>query len=191
MEPISTLIAAALLFSPAVSTRRLAWEGTSRNEYVASNVEKHTWTPLLSDAVIPPTDRILYKPSVMPTLSAREQLKRETKTYSAIKPGWDGPDSVGPSAEAMTKMLTLIDAVPARLPLPRPMLSRNGELGLYWDLDGGYAELSIEVDGHISFFSRNMMGAEYFDEGLAVEIFNQNWFWGAIGHLDAPLLVAA
>ena len=192
MEPVSTLIIAVTLLAPAAPTRRLIWDKSSETESKVLRVEKkYTSRPLLPGAIAPATSHILYTPDVMPTLSAREQLKKETQTYSTLKSGWDGPDSLPPSVPSMETALHLIDALPARLPLPRPMLSFNGELGLYWDLHGGYAELSVETGGQISFFSRDAKGLEHFEENLARTTCSQSWFWGAIGHLDAPLQAAA
>ena len=192
MEPVSTLIIAVALLAPAAPTRRLIWDESSKTEPKSLRVEKkYTSRPLLPGAIAPSTSHILYTPDVMPTLSVREQLKRETKSYSTLKSGWDGTDSLPPSVLSMEIALHLIDALPARLPLPRPMLSSNGELGLYWDLHGGYAELSVETDGQISFFSRDAAGLEHFDENLARISCSQSWFWGAIKHLDTPLQAAA
>ena len=191
MEPVYTPLIAAAYLAPAAATRRLTSETNAEIEPRVLHVEKYTFGPLLAGATAPTTNHILYKPDVAPTLSAREQLKRETKVYSALKPGWDGPDSLSPSVRAMDAALRLIDAIPAQLPLPRPMLSFNGELCLYWDLQGGYAELSFETDGQISFFSRDTVGQERFDENLTRDSFSRSWFWGAIGALDAPLQAAA
>ena len=192
MEPVSTLIFAAALLAPVIPTRRLIWDENSKTEPKAVRVGKiHTSISLLPGATAPATSKILYTPDVIPTLSVRESVKREMKVYSMLKEGWDGPDSLPPSVLSMEEALHLIDALPARLPLPRPMLSFNGELGLYWDLYGGYAEISVETDGQISFFSRDAKGIEYFEDNLVRTDCSQNWFWKAIGHLDTPLQVAA
>ena len=192
MEPVSTLIFAAAFLVPAASTRRLTWEmSTETSPKVVHVEERYTFKPLLPGATVPCTNHVLYKPDPVPTLSAREQLKRETKAYSSLKPGWDGPGSAVPSELSMDVALRMIDGLPARLPLPRPMLSFNGELGLYWDLQLGYAELSVEPDGLISFFSRDGAGKERFDEGLASTSLTQAWHWDAIGPLDTALKAAA
>ena len=192
MEPVSTLIFAAAFLVPAASTRRLAWEVNTKVAPEIVHVEEsYTFKPLLPGVSAPSTNHVLYKPDSVPTISTREQLKRETKAYSSLKSGWDGPNSALPSAISMDIALRLIDGVPSRLPLPRPMLSFDGELGLYWDLRHGYAELGIERDGRISFFSRDSAGQERFDETLTPALLNQAWFWGAIGHLDTALKAVA
>lgn len=192
MEPVSTVILAIAFFAPATLTRRIIWEGSPTKSSEVMNIEKkYTAKPLLANTPTPVTSHLLYRPDAVPTLSMREQLKRETEAYSELKAGWDGPNSAVPSTLVIDLALQLIDGLPARLPLPRPMLSASGELGLYWDLELGYAELSVEPDGRISFFSREMNGKERFDEGLTPASLTQAWHWHAIGHLDAVWKAAA
>lgn len=192
MEPVSTLLLAAAFLAPAALTRRLTWEVTSKLGYEASHsYERHTFISLLPGVSVPVTSAVVHKVDQVPTISNREQLKREVKAYSSLNPGWCGINSAVPSPSAMDIALTLIDALPAQLPLPRPMLSFDGELALYWDLQHGYAEVGIERDGLVTFFRRESTGREYFDEDLSTASMNQAWFWRAVGHLDTTLKAAA
>ena len=84
----------------------------------------------------------------------RESLKREIVAYGQYDHDWNGPNTVGPTFDQIKAANSFVEAIPARLPLPRPMLSFNGEIGLYWDVSGGYAEASFKSDGNMSFFSR-------------------------------------
>lgn len=192
MEPVSTLIVAAAFLIPSVSTKRIVWEDNEGNSPKVVHVEnKYTNKLILPLSALPSTSNVLYPLDAIQALSGREQLKRETMAYFSLKPGWDGPDSVIPSLCSMETALQLIDYFPAQLPLPRPMLSFDGELGLYWDLEYGYAELSIEIDGEISFFSRTTLGVERFEEGISLSSFDYSWFWRELGHLDATLKMVA
>jgi hypothetical protein len=116
------------------------------------------------------------------TVSPREWLKLETAEYLGSSRAVH--EGVAPSTDAMNAALSFIDAIPARLPLPRPMLSSSGELGLYWDLPLGYAEACFESDGAVVFFSRSDEGMEHFEESLKVENLDSRWFWGTLGQLD-------
>ena len=109
---------------------------------------------------------------------------REVLAYGEFADGWNGVGTKAPTLEAIDAATAFINAVPARLPLPRPMLSSNGEIGLYWGLDGGYAEATFERNGDFAFFSRATYGEENFVEGLTITALSDNWFWGAIGPFD-------
>ncbi len=191
MEPISTLILSFAFLVPIPVTQRLILDKSEKDKYTYSKDMKDTALPLMSGVIPTTTDRTLYKPKSMQLVNARELLKRETKAYSLLEAGWDEDGSQPPSKIAMNKALFSIDAIPARLPLPRPMLSSNGELGLYWDLESGYAELSFETNGLVSFFSRKTNGHEIFDDDITISSLDDKWFWKAIGELDSPLRAAA
>jgi hypothetical protein len=191
MEPISTLILSFAFLVPIPVTQRLILDKSEKDKYTYSKDMNDTELPLMSGVIPTTTDRTLYKPKSVQLVNVRELLKRETKAYSLFEAGWDEEGSQPPSKIAMNRALSSIDAIPARLPLPRPMLSSSGELGLYWDLDGGYAELSFETNGQMSFFSRKKNGQEIFDADMAISSLNDNWFWKSIGELDSPLRAAA
>lgn len=141
---------------------------------------------------LPTPENIIAEPATLNTLDApitqalspKECLMREVLSYAGFADGWNGEGSEGPTQQAVTAAIKFINAVPARLPLPRPMLSLNGEIGLYWGLEGGYGETTFELNGEFAFFSRDMQGTEYFEENLNVYGLTDAWFWEKLGHLD-------
>lgn len=124
-------------------------------------------------------------------ISPQELLKREVAAYRDLGVGWNGPDFSLPNSRAIDAALGFLEGLPSRLPLPRPMLSHDGELGLYWDLVGGYAEVSFDPDGALTYFSRSKDGEERFQEGIAVPTLGSEWYWESIGSLDHSVAVAA
>jgi hypothetical protein len=124
-------------------------------------------------------------------ISPQELLKREVAAYRDLNVGWNGPDFILPSSRAIDAALAFLERLPSRLPLPRPMLSHDGELGLYWDLVGGYAEVSFDPDGTLTYFSRAKDGEERFQEGVAVSTLGSEWYWESIGSLDHNVAAAA
>lgn len=123
-------------------------------------------------------------------INPRESLKREIVAYGQYDNDWNGPNTVGPTFDQIKAANSFVEAIPARLPLPRPMLSFNGEIGLYWDVSGGYAEASFEPDGNMSFFSRTRLGNEDFQDNINLGSLNDNWFWSSIGSLDMVAVAA-
>jgi hypothetical protein len=95
--------------------------------------------------------------------------------------GWDGPDSLGPSLAGVESIRRALACYPSALPLPRTMLSSSGDLGLYWDFgSNGYADLSADQAGVLSFFSRNAGDRERFEE-LHDATLDSAWFWSRLG----------
>jgi hypothetical protein len=196
MEPISTLVLTAAFLVAAPATRRPQWEIESLRPKVAlasATKTSYLFADSSTNATIPSTCELFkVEPQFkLPSISPRELLKREILTYSDFGSNWDGVDSAEPSQIAIQEMLAFIDAIPSRLSLPRPMISSSGEIGVYWDLRNGYAEVSFDSKGVALFFSRTDQGEEQFKENLTVNTLDDNWFWRAIYPMDSVEEMAA
>lgn len=191
MEPVSTLVLAVAFLATAPATRINIWEkpdilaekrqvsrsGTNYSLPTASVSDLSTFTRLADISGL--------------DVSPREYLKQEVSEYSRLEHDWSGTGVTPPSRAAIDATLQFIDLIPARLPLPRPMISSWGEIGLYWDFAVGYAETSFDLSGAATFFSRDENGSEQFNEAIAVTGLTSAWFWNAIGPLDSELPAAA
>lgn len=186
MEPLSTFILTAALraITPATREPELVKE-TVYDTCSEPNVGVSTQFLLpMSETIATPTAQEVFGVSSPQALSPKELLMREVLSYGEFVDGRNGEGTEGPTQKAMDAATVFISAVPARLPLPRPMLSSNGEIGIYWRLEGGYAEATFEPTGKFVFFSRDTHGIEYFSEDLKTADLSDNWFWRVIGHLD-------
>lgn len=196
MEPVSTLVLTAAFLVAAPATKRPDWEVKSKTPF--ERVVDGSSTVLLlgesaSNITYPVTSVLIETKSsvALQGLTPRELLKREVAAYSEISPIANPSDIPPPSSEVINEALRFIDLIPSRLPLPRPMLSANGEVELYWDLEHGYADVSFESKDSIVFFSRNNQGHEAFDDLLAKRALDEAWFWTVLGPLDSEQKLAA
>lgn len=195
MKPVSTLFLAVAVLASAPITRRPSWDlEAPRIDHVNSSASATEFlipNDASGEVTLPATSSLIAigQFGAQRAFSPREWLKLETVEYSEGSHGLVA--GAIPSIEAMRSALSFIDAIPARLPLPRPMLSSSGELGLYWDLPLGYAEVSFEPDGTAVFFSRSDEGIECFEDSLNVQNLDARWFWNAIGQLDETQQKAA
>lgn len=189
MEPISTLVLAAAFLVTAPATRLNIWEAPARGSEKSRISRTKYILPTVESVQTDEYAQVLNIDS--PVICPREMLKVEVNAYSSLRDGWNGLHTIAPSREVTDAALRFIDAIPARLPLPRPMLSSSGEVGLYWDFIAGYAEASFDSFGTATFFSRDEDGHERFDEAMEIDQLNEVWFWTAIGPLDSKISVAA
>jgi hypothetical protein len=120
-----------------------------------------------------------------------EALRDEAIRYASLSDGWDGPSSIAVSVASRNSALAFIDVLPPGLPLPKIMVSPEGEIGFYWDLGGGYADISFSENGRGSFFSRTTSSQEEYLEDLAEGSFSRDWFYQRLGEMAAPSLKAA
>jgi hypothetical protein len=186
MEPISTLALVAAFLAPAPLTKRPDW-----NE-VPSVIH------LRSD----PTDVLVISPVVAETeavvkhvqtaaLDKSDFLLREVATYGALKDGWDGEGSKAVSAQSMQAAVNFVKTLPGGLPLPGAMVSGEGEVGFYWDLPQGFAEIRFDEAGSGTFFSYHKGGLEAYIQDLKAEVFTRSWFFESLGGLASPHQKAA
>ena len=124
------------------------------------------------------------------SISTLTRLKKEVEAFRAFPDGWDGEGSKQPSVQAVHAAITALSLVPAGMSLPKSMLSFDGEIGLYWDLPNGYADLNFDASGRNTFFSRDRGGAEHFEE-IGLGQVDASWFWSRLGALEERLPLAA
>jgi hypothetical protein len=104
-------------------------------------------------------------------------LNIELLLYSSFKDGWDGSQSRAPADADINDAQTLLSRLPSGIPIPKPMLSSNGKVGLYWDTDKLFADIAFDGGGKFSLFSRSKTDAphELFSEGLEIGGMSSNW----------------
>jgi hypothetical protein len=98
-------------------------------------------------------------------------IESEIIAYGSLTNNWDGPGSTAPNANHLRAAVTLLKLLPAGVPLPRPMLSSAGELGLYWDEPNLMADAAIESDSEFSLFlrARGRGGKEQFHDRISID----------------------
>jgi hypothetical protein len=88
-------------------------------------------------------------------ISRQEWIDAQLEAYSSLEVGWDGPDSQPPQAAHIAAARAILWTLPAGTPIPKPMLSSGGELGLYWEEPEWMADIAIEGENEFSLFFRS------------------------------------
>lgn len=127
------------------------------------------WQLASNDAAIqqserPQTDRQIMSRGVSTTgtsfalhdsaLSRLDWLRSELQSYQYLPAEWDGIGSLPADPEHISAASALLDLLPAGIPLPKPMLSSNGEVGFYWKDERFIADAVIEDTRSFSLFIR-------------------------------------
>lgn len=120
---------------------------------------------------------------------AVDNIRRELMEYDALQDGWDGPDSVRPLRSNLAEASAWLGRLPLGAQLPRSMLSSNGDVGLYWDLNGGYAELTFEHEGELTFFATNRSGYREIIEGRALLEEKEKYLFSVVSQLNSDRLL--
>jgi hypothetical protein len=186
MEPLSTLALVAAFLVPVPLTKRPDWNEQPKAINVFSDP---------TDVLVSPSAETLTASLLVPIQPAvwdrSDFLVGEVQTYRDLKDGWDGKGSKAVTQKSFDAALQFIRCLPGGLPLPKAMVSSVGEVGFYWDLPEGFADISFGPDGVASFFSRHSNGHESFFDDLETDVFTRTWFFDVLGAMAAPLHKAA
>lgn len=79
--------------------------------------------------------------------------------FISLKPGWDTEDSIPPSIDSIKQTLKFISKLSEfNFPYPQPMLSTEGQIGLFWDESNIFIDIEIEGENKITYFAKDSNG---------------------------------
>ena len=87
-----------------------------------------------------------------------EQLINEIKSYGLLGDNWDGEGSKAATTDNVNQALALLETLPPKMPLPSPMVSSDGSVGLYWSAKDYYIDIEMENNYCFSLYARSRIG---------------------------------
>ncbi|WP_145956441.1 hypothetical protein [Burkholderia pseudomallei] len=79
-------------------------------------------------------------------------LVSKLASYESLPENWDGYGGHPGKRKSITDAYVFLGHLPMRAPIPKAMLAGNGEISLYWENQGGYAEASFPGDTTFHYF---------------------------------------
>lgn len=77
------------------------------------------------------------------------------RQYEQLANGWDGGiDDIAPSRAAIDEAIQFVENLPPFIALPEPMVSSDGEVGLFWHSGGLYLDIGFRGCGECSYFGK-------------------------------------
>lgn len=85
----------------------------------------------------------------------RAHLIEALRQYEQLEAGWDGnDDDVVPSVAAINEAIQFVEKLPPFVALPEPMVSNDGEVGLFWHDDELYLDVGFRGGDECSYFGK-------------------------------------
>lgn len=117
------------------------------------------------------------------TISNRQILIDQLKSYGQLCEGWDGDNSFPPTEEHIHAVISFVNKIPDNFETPSCMISSDGKIGLYWSNELLYADIEFEdADENISnelmslyIRNRDNQSDAYFDNILWADC-TPEWF---------------
>ena len=90
-------------------------------------------------------------------------------SYLDLKNGWDGFGGMAPTSSAVSDALEFLRQVPGNIPVPQPMLSGDGEVGLLWKRGEVYIDIGFIGDKLFSYYAEGENGLKDENENIQIQ----------------------
>lgn len=184
---LETLLVTALAFAPPPQTRMPRWmAGQSFTDNVRTSAAP-IFEEFRVDGGTAKKELISRSESIVKA-DMRGGVINRLLSWAELNDGWDGEDSIAPTRASILKAIDLIKLAPADVPLPKPMLSPSGEVGLYWDLSDRYVDLEFSDSGLFSlYFRQKKEKLERFEPALSLGKGGLSQVYEALGSAEREL----
>jgi len=121
---------------------------------------------------------------LQPPLDRTEAVRMELHSYGTYQNDWDGEGATAPRKADAENAISLLGKIPSGLPIPKPMLSSSGVIGMYWDHPALFADIALEENGTFSLFTREKESkAETYVENVSIADLDLAWLAGSLEKL--------
>lgn len=86
--------------------------------------------------------------------------------YQSYPANWDGYDGISPSSDTINNTLLFLEKLPLGVAEPRPGLSGDGEVSLFWEKDDVFVDIGFSGDGKYSFYAQDSQDIEYLKDNI-------------------------
>ncbi len=192
MEPLSaTALVTTFLLGVRSATRLPEWR---LEQTVATNVidpEKTLLMPFTSVGSGTASFNLLHV-SEPTSLDVRGAIVERLDRWAQLSDDWDGAGTRKPSPTAITAAKTLINVLPADIPIPKPMIdSGEGVVGFFWDNNEYYSDIEFDDEGKYSVFFRNKISnKEKLVEALTLSDADLSKLYEIMGSTEAEQFAA-
>jgi hypothetical protein len=171
-----------LLSPPTIASLDLL--PVSTNPLPNAKISENYSYELLKDPIVATKIISPIAEEIIPVENAQRGIFSQLESYSKLEPNWDGSDSVIPSSSDIDRVINFVETIPVILPQPKAMISRNGDIELYWDDSIVYIDIQFEPDNMLSLFSRNRLsGEEKFFDSVDIATIDDDWYFNTLDML--------
>ena len=103
-------------------------------------------------------------------MNNKDDVVKELSEYIGLKKGWDGPESIPPTIEAIADSMVFLACVPGKMPIPEPIVYTDGEVGLIWKWKDAYIECNFPGNGKLIYYAIDYNGTKYSSENITIKI---------------------
>lgn len=95
-----------------------------------------------------------YQAAINTQPSPIDILRADIVRYGYL-PDYEYAQAQRPSQHMLELATQFLSYLPSGIPLPRPMISEEGDIGFFWDSSVAFADIEIEESGELSIFTKS------------------------------------
>lgn len=95
-----------------------------------------------------------------------ESINEIIGSYQGYHANWDGYNGIPPSADTVNDALSFLAKLPFGVIEPRPGLSGDGEISLFWEYDDVFVDIGFIGDSKYTLYARDRQSIEYFKDEI-------------------------
>ena len=112
-------------------------------------------------------------------------LQRELRSFAELPDNWNGEGANPASYQAVSDAIEFLSRRPAKIPIPSPDIGSSGEVGVYWDECGVFAEAVFDGDGYFHYYAEHVVdGSVRATSGKDGLVVGEDWPEGLLGLLS-------
>jgi len=142
---------------------------------------------------MPSETRMMAVPTASSIALAEDSKTALFDKLISFHPEYFGGDpGITSKVDHIITAVEFIAAIPAYIPNPILMRNDEGQIGMYWDNDDAYVDISIDEDSSISLFSKvRSTDAEKFISNVNIAEIDNEWMLNNLGSLLIQYVRAA
>jgi hypothetical protein len=152
---LSTVAVAVLIsgsISPTVSNiPKLLAKPVLPVQNVTSFIPNHG-TGFLGLATLSANDNLYEHETLIRPTTVPEQVMGEIRSLGLLKANWDGEGAFTPSTKSIEEAVSFIRLMSDEALLPEPTLQVSGNVSLFWNEHGLYADIEFLGDNRVAYF---------------------------------------
>lgn len=98
-----------------------------------------------------------------------EKIISKIRSYANYEDNWDGYDGIAANDNAIENTILFLKKLPYNIIKPRPGLSGDGEIGLFWDKSDFFIDVGFLGENKYSYYAKDSENREYYGNEINID----------------------
>jgi len=122
----------------------------------------------------------------------KQDILNQLEEYKLLKPEWYNSNTIKPTINNITSIISIINTIPENYNYPKLMISGpNSQIGLYYDIPANlYIDIELEENNTISIFKKNYItNKQTYIDNIKIDDLTIDWYKDNLPELSKDILI--